>query len=136
MMDKVHSSLGAKHLDKSGYKVSVRDKVDLYGENDQLDVDSWFRPGIDIPFSPLTFNDYEMSSMAENPILNDEEQDKENSPPPVLTSPVSERPTELLALMRSCPFGTKIVRIPEYPERNLFEYFLSLSCMCFIKTSN
>ena len=76
-----------------------------------------------------------MSSMAENPILIDKEQDKENSPPTThLTNPVSERPTQLPVLMESLRFGTRKENVPDYVYRNLFEYFLlSLLCMYFIK---
>ena len=60
-----------------------------------------------------TFNDFEMGSMDKNPILTDEEKDKENSPPHP-TSPVSERPTQTPVLMRNCPFGTGIEIVPVY----------------------
>ena len=46
--------------------------------------------------------------MAENPILIDEKQVKENSPLTLPTTPVSERPTQPPMLMRSRPFGTTI----------------------------
>ena len=71
------------------------DDVEFYWENDQLDVDAVFRPGIVAPFSPTAFDDLDMGGgSAENPILLDEEEDKENSPPP--TAPVSERQTRPL----------------------------------------
>ena len=38
-------------------------------------MDAVFRPGIDISFTLWTFEDFEMDSMAEIPILIDEEQD-------------------------------------------------------------
>ena len=72
MRDEVFSSVGAHDMDTSGYQVSDLDDVEFYWENDQLDVDAVFRPGIDKPFSPSTFNDFEIRSMAENPILTDE----------------------------------------------------------------
>ena len=55
-----------------------------------------------------------MGSMAENPILIDEEQDRENSPPPLSITAVSERPTQPLVLKQSCPFGTKFENVPDY----------------------
>ena len=96
------------------------DEVEFYWENDQLDVDAVFRPGIDTAFSPTAFDDLEMGDSAENPILLGEEEDKENSPPRT-TAPVSERPTRPPALLRSRPFGTRIENVPDYVYRNLFQ---------------
>ena len=93
MRNDVISSVGEQDLDTSGYQVSDLVDVEFYWETDQLDVDAIFRPGIERPFSPSTFNKFEMSSIDENPILLDNEQDMENSPPPHPTAPVSERPT-------------------------------------------
>ena len=45
----------------------------------------FFRPGIDIPCSPTAFDDLEMGGSAENPILGDQDEDKENSPHPPTT---------------------------------------------------
>ena len=59
--------------------------------------------------------------MAENPILIDKEQDKENSPPPHPATPVSERPTQPPVLMRSHPFGIRIENVPDYVYRKMFE---------------
>ena len=81
MRDEVLSSVGAQDMDTSGYQVSDLDDVEFYGANDQLHVDAVFRRSIDTPFSPSTFNNSEMGSMAQKRILVDEEQDKENSPP-------------------------------------------------------
>ena len=45
-------------------------------------MDTVFRPGIDTPFSPTTFDDLLMGDgLVENPIVLDEEEDKENAPP-------------------------------------------------------
>ena len=57
---------------------------------------------------------------AENPIVLDEEEDKENSAP-TTTTPVSERPTEHPRLLRSRPFGTRIENVPDYVYRSLFQ---------------
>ena len=95
------------------------DDVDFYWENDQLDVDAVFRPGIDTPVSPTAFDDLEMGGSAENPFLLAEEEDKDNSPP--TTTPVSERLIRPPALLRSCPFGTRIEKIADYVYRNLFQ---------------
>ena len=71
-----------------------------------MDVDATFRQGIDTPFSPSAFDDWDMGGSAENPYLLDEEEDKENCPPP--TTPLSEKPTRPPAMLRSCPFRTKL----------------------------
>ena len=61
-------------------------------------MDEVFRPGIDTPFSPTTFDDLLMGDgSVENPIVLDEEEDKENAPP---TTSESVRPTEPPMLQR------------------------------------
>ena len=79
----------------SVYQMSDIEDVEFYWQNDQLYVDVVFRPGIDTPFSPSTFSDFEMGSRAENPIMIDKEQDKENSPTRPTTT-VSERSNRTL----------------------------------------
>ena len=118
MRDELLSSVGAQDIDTSGYQVSADlDDVELYWEYSQLDVDAVFRPGIDTTFSPTAFDDLEMGGSAENPILLDEEDNKENLPQP--TTPVSERvPT---ALLRNRLFGTRRENVPNYVYRNLFQ---------------
>ena len=122
MRHKVFSSVGAQEgLDTSGHQVPAGlDYVEFYWENDQLDVYAVFGPGIDTPFSPTAFDDLEMGGSAENHNLLDEEEDKENSPP-TTTTPVSERPTQPPALLRSRPFGTRTENIPDNVYRNLFQ---------------
>ena len=92
MRDEVLSSVGAQDLDTSSYQVSDLGDIEFNWEDSQLDMDAVFRPGIDTPFSPTTFDDLSMGGSVENPIVLDEEQDKENAPPP--TTPESVRPTE------------------------------------------
>ena len=101
--DEVLSSVGAQDLDTSSYQVSDLEDIEFNWENSQLDMASVFRPGIDTPFSPIVFDDLLVGDgSVENPIVLDEEQDKENGPP---TTPVSERPTEPPRLLRSRAFG-------------------------------
>ena len=59
-----------------------------------------------------------MERSVENPFVLDEEEDKENAPPP--TTPVSDRPTEPSRLQRCRAFGARIENIPDYVYRNLF----------------
>ena len=50
MRDEVLSSVCAEDKYTSGYQLSDLDDVELYWENDQLDVNAVFRMGIDTPF--------------------------------------------------------------------------------------
>ena len=106
MRDEILSSVSAQEgLDTSGYQVSADlDDVEFYWEDDQLDLDAVFRPGIDTPFSPTTFDVLEIGGSAENLFLLNEEEDKENSPS-TTTTPVSERPTRPPALLKVVPLG-------------------------------
>ena len=119
MRDEVLSSVGGQDLDTSSYQVSDLEDIEFNWENDQLDLDAVFRPGIDTPFSPTVFDDLLMGDgSVENPIVLDEEEDKENSAP---TTPESVRPTEPPRLLRSRAFGARIENVPDYVYRNLFE---------------
>ena len=59
MRDEVFSNVGRQDVDTSGYQVFDLDDVEFYWENDQLYADAVFRPGNDLSFSPLKFNDFE-----------------------------------------------------------------------------
>ena len=133
MQDEVLSSVGAQDMDTSGYQVSDLEDIEFHWEDPDLNMDAIFRPGIVTPFFLSTFNNFEMGSMAENTILIDEEQEKENSPLPTHpTSIVSERPTQPRVFMRSRSFGTRIEKVLDFVHRNLFEkLILRLLCMCF-----
>ena len=91
MRDEVLSSVGAQDMDKSGYQVPDLKDIEFHWEDPDLNMDAVFRPGIDTPFILSTFNDFEIDSTAENTILIDEEQYKQNSQP-LPTTPVSEKP--------------------------------------------
>ena len=113
MRDQVLSNVGAQDMDTSRYEVSDLRDVEFWWEIDQLDVDAVFRPSIETPFFPSTFDEFEMGSMAGYPTLPDKEQDKENSPPPTHpTNPVCERPTQPPVLMTSHPLETRIENAP------------------------
>ena len=117
--EEVLSSVGAQDLDTSTYQVSDVEDVEFNWEHSQFDIDAVFRPGIDTPFAPSTFDDIPMERTVENPIVLDEEQDKENAPPP--TTPESVRPTEPPRLQRSRAFGARTKNVPDYVYRNLFQ---------------
>ena len=122
MKDEVLSSVGAQYLDTSSYQVSELEDIEFNWENSQLDLDAVFRPGIDNPFSPTTFDDLSMEGI---PIVLDEEEDKANAPP---TTPVSERPTKPPRLLRSRPFGARMENVPDFVFRNLFHQVLLRLC--------
>ena len=107
MRDEVLSSVGAQDLGTSRYQVSELEHIEFNWEDSEVDMDAVFRPDIDTPFSPTTFDDLSMGGSVENPIALDKEQDKENSPPPAPWTPDYVRPTEPPRLQRSCPFWNK-----------------------------
>ena len=120
MRDEVLSSVGAQDLDTSSYQVSDLEDIEFNWENSQLGMDAVFRPGIDTPFFPTTFDDLSMEGSVENPIVTDEEEDKENAPPPPSTTE-TVRPTEHPRLQRIRAFGARIKNVPDYVFRILFE---------------
>ena len=70
----VLSRVGAQDLDTSSYQVSHLKDIEFNWEDSQLDMDAVFRPGIDTPFSPTTFDDLLTGDgSVENPIVFDEE---------------------------------------------------------------
>ena len=66
------SCLGARDVHTSWYQVSNPEDFDFLWEDPELNVDAVFQPGIDTFFPRSNFNDFEMGSMAKNPILVDE----------------------------------------------------------------
>ena len=57
--------------------------------------------------------------LVENPFVLDEEEDKENTPPP--TTPESVIPTVPPRLQKSRAFAARMENIPDYVFRNLFQ---------------
>ena len=119
MREEVLSSVGPQDLDTSSYQVSDLENTEFNWQNSHLDLDAVFRPGIDTPFSPTTSDDLLMGDgSVENPFVLDEEDDKENTPPP--TTPESVRPTEPPRLQRIRAFGARMENVRDYVFRNLF----------------
>ena len=118
--NEVLSSVGAQDLDTSSYQLTSLEDIEFNWENSQLDMDAVFRPGTDTSFSPTTFDDLSMEGSVEIPIVLDEEEDKENAPPPPST-PESVRPTEPPRLQRNRAFGARIENVPDYVFRSLFQ---------------
>ena len=120
MRKEVVSSVGAQKLDTSSYQLTDLEDVEFNWENSQLDMDAVFRPSVDTPFSPTTFDDLSMEGSVENPIVLDEEEYKENVAPPPST-PESVRRTKPPRLQKSRAFGARMENVPEYVFRNLFQ---------------
>ena len=113
MREEVLYSLGAQDTDTKGYELSDLEDIEFSWEDPAVDMDSAYRHGIDTPFSPSIFDDFQMEgSTAANPIKVDDEEDKENSAP-TTTTPESERPTEPPPprLLRSRPSGTRLENV-------------------------
>ena len=111
--------MGAQDLDTSSYQVSDLEDIEFNWDDSHLDMDAVFRPGIDTSFSPTTFEDLLMGDgSVENPIALNEEEDKENAPPP--TTPESVRPTKTPRLQKSRCFGVRMEKVSDYVFRNLF----------------
>ena len=112
--------MGAQVLDTSSYQLSDLEDIEFNWENSQLGMDAVFRPGIDTPFSPITFDDLMMGDgSVENRIVLDEDEVKENAPP-APSIPESVRPTEPSRLQRSRAFGARMENVPDYVSRNSF----------------
>ena len=124
MRGEVLSSVGAQDMDTSENPVFDLDDVEVYWENEQLDVDAVLRSGVDAPFLPTAFDDLEMGGSSGNTVLLDEKEDKENSNLP--TTPVSERPTWPPEWLRSRPFGRRIENAPDYVYRIFFSISFTL----------
>ena len=60
-----------------------------------------------------------MKVSVENPIVLEEEEDKENAPPPATLESV--RPTEPPRLQRSRAFGARTENVTDYNSRKLFQ---------------
>ena len=121
MREGVLSSVGAQDTDTSGYELSDLEDIEFSWEDQSVDMDSVYRPGIDSPFSPSNFDKFHMEvSTAANPIIVDDEEDKENSAPTRTTTPESERPTEHPRLLGNRPFGTRLENVPDSVHRTLF----------------
>ena len=118
MRHEVLSSVGAQDLDTSSYQVSDLEDIEFNWENSEMD--AVFRPGIDTPFSQTTFDDLSMGGSAENPIVLDEERDKENYPRTPST-PESVRPTESSRAAEKLSIWSKKENFPDYVYRNLFQ---------------
>ena len=111
MRDEVLSSVGAQPMDTSGYQLSDLEDIEFAWDNPDMDLDAVYRPGVDTPFSPSLFDNLGWGSET-NPIIVDEEEDKENEPPSTPTT--SWRPNEPLPLRRSFArhFGQQNENLP------------------------
>ena len=116
--DEVLSSVEAQDLDTSSYQVSHLGNIEFNWENSHLDMDAVFRQAWTLRFPQIHLTIYPRGGSVENPIVLDEEEDKENAPP---STPESVRPTEPPRLQRNRAFGTRIENVPDYIFRILFQ---------------
>ena len=120
MREEVLSSVGAQYTDTRGYELSDLEDIEFSWEDPAVDMDSVYCPGIDTPFYPSVSDDFQMEgSTAANPVIVDNEEDKENSAR-TTTTPESECPTEPPRLLRSRPIGTRLENVPDSVYRTLF----------------
>ena len=127
MRDDVLSSVGAQDLDTSSYQVSDLEDIEINWENSQMDMDAVFRPGIDTPFSPNTFDDFSIEGSVENPIGLDEEDDKENAPPPSTPESQTHRTSQVAEKSRFWSTNEKM-----YPIMLLEICFIKYYCVCVL----
>ena len=107
MREEVLSCTGAQDSDTGGYEASDLKDIEFSWQDLAVDMASVQRPGIDTPFSPNIFDDFQMESTAAYPILVDDEEDKENLAPTTTKTTESKRPTETPRLLRNRQFGTR-----------------------------
>ena len=112
MQDEVLSKVGAQNLYTSGSQFSVLEEIEFYWQDPGKNMNAVFRSCLKIFFSLSNFNDVEKGSVAENPILIDEVQHKDNSPSPPRTAS-SEKTTPPPVLMKNHPFGTTFDNVPK-----------------------
>ena len=120
MREQVLSSVGAQDTNTRGYELSELQDIEFSWEDPAVDMDSAYRLGIDIPFSPSIFEDFEMGSTAANPIKDDDEEEKENSAPTAATTPESERPNGTPRFLKKFPCGTRLENVPDSVYKTLF----------------
>ena len=101
MRHKVHSRVGAKNMDTSGYHLTDLEDIGFHWEDPDLNMDAVFRPGNGTHFSPTAFDSLEKGGSVENAFVLDDEENEKNLLP---TTAVSERPNKSPALLRSRPF--------------------------------
>ena len=103
--EKVLYRFGAQDTDTRGHELSYLEDIEFSWDYPAVDMDSVYRPGVDTPLLSSFFDDFQMGSTAANPIIVNDDEDKEISAP-TTTTPESERPTEHPRLLRSSLFGT------------------------------
>ena len=128
------SSVGAQDTYRSWYELSDLEDKDSSWEDPAVDMDLCLSISISVfkdmqclstwnrhLFSPSIFDNFQMEgSTVANPIIVDDEENKENSAPTTKTTPESECPTEPPRLLRSRPFGTRLENVPDSVYRTLF----------------
>ena len=75
MREEVLSSVGAQNTDTRGYELSDLEDIEFTWEDLAVDMDSVYRPAIDVPFFPAIFEDFQMegSTAANSKVVDHEE---------------------------------------------------------------
>ena len=102
------------------YELSDLEDIEFSWEDRAVDLDSVYQPGIDTPFSPTIFDDFQVGSTAANWKTVDDDEDKDNSAPTTTTTPECESPTEPSRLLRSRPLRTRPENMPDSVYRTQF----------------
>ena len=141
MREEVLSSVGAQDTDTREHELSDLEASEFCWEDTAVEMDIFYRPGIDITISSSIADVFQMGPTAANRKIVDDEEDKESSAPTITTTttPESERPTEPPRLLRSRPFGSRLENVPDSVYRTLFVKFCKclylIHYMSFVYTS-
>ena len=89
MREAVFASSGAHDTDTSNYELSDLKYIEFFWAGPRVELDAAFKPESGTTFWPTAFNDIEMEEggPSKNPIVLDEEEDKQKSP---ILTPVSD----------------------------------------------
>ena len=106
-------------MERSDYEQPNSEDIEIFWENPQLKVVALStQKKTATIFLSTAFENSEMGALVENPNLLDKEGDYNNLPP---ITPVSERPNRPPALLRSCPFRTRIQNVSDFVYRSFFQ---------------
>ena len=106
MREEVLASAEAQDMLTRCYELLDLEDIDIFWENPQAQLDAVFRPGLDIPFSPIVSTIWRWAEYHPKTLLCWMERTR--------TTPLFERPTETPRLLRSRPFGRRNESVSEF----------------------
>ena len=119
-MEEVISSVGSHEIHTSGYQVFHLEDIEFHWEDLDMNMDAFLQTSKETHFFPSTLDNYEMGSLAQNPVLTEKEEDWKNCPPHP-SRPVCQQPKESPRLLRTHSFGPRIETVPIFVSEKLFE---------------